>query len=270
MKQIGRLDKQFYHIKDNVAYYAITVTVGRAKRKLLIPRYHRALGWIESFGLPPQHEWVVLDSIKPFQHTAMLHINNRKMHEHITFNTDPKAGFHYIKLVRKYAKDTELFSWFEDYTKAPSSIKSEGIFSHKRGIYRYTMNKRVIVLVRAEKLLKRSHKHFLKKITARFNARPDICVIKDFEARGAPPPLFSDMFPMRNTGFSDISGSVCEFGYLRKTGSKLEQSHGDWYKLFEIDHRQFVIEERCGTFRFEKIHGKTTTIVDRYQKRLYG
>ena len=269
MKQIGYIDKRFHHIEGDVAYYALSVEIGRIKRRLLIPRYHSSFGEIETFGLPPQQEWVVLDSIKPFRKNATLKIDGKKVKESIFFNTDRKNKMHYIRLTRTHGKSVETFDWFEDYSTFPLII-NEGFFSSERGVYHYRSEKHILSQVKKQKITRPSHKHFFEKTIARVQARPDICVIKNFKARGALPPLFSSMYPLKGHDFSNVVGTCFELGYLRKTGGKLERAHGNWYKLFEIGKKHFVIEEECGPFRVEKIKGVPTKIKDTYTKKLYS
>lgn len=273
MKQIGSIAIKFLYTKSGIMYYRVLVTRGQKKKRLIIPRYDPLLGWIEIFGFPPQHEWCMFDWIglgrlKPFTKTAMFSVGGRSGKETVTFNTDIKNKSHFITLTRTLKNERESFYWFEDYSNVPRSIVNHGYFSHREGIYQYEAEKKILNS-KQPSLENNKQQKYYDMITKEKQRKPDIVIIKNFAAKGKVPPLYSDMFLFNAPHMRNTKGWILELGYLRKTGGKLERAHGNWYKLFELGKKCFVIEEECGPFRVEKINGVSTKIKDTYTKKLY-
>ena len=266
---LAKLDLRFKEIRNGIQYYQVDLDIQGKKREIIMPRYHTFLGWIEVFGLPPQHEWCVLKAIKPFEKQAMLMIEGRSIDESVKFNTDPVSKLHSIVVSRKVGEQTETFHWFEDYSRAPGEIIDHGTFSHQNGIYTYAAKKRGFQWSEDLTLPDAKQQEFLRKIVAEHGA-PDAVWLKTFEAKGSLPSLFYQMFPITNlVDLSKVSGWVCELGYMNKEGDEVDKVHGDWYKLLKLNDKFFFIKEGNYTSCEAEIKGKPTRIKNTYSKELH-
>lgn len=268
MKQIGEMDMKFKKGNRDIHYYDVAINIGGNRKKIVLPRYHIMLGWVEVFGFPPQQEWVVLADIKPFTKKAMLSVNSEDIKEKVDFNLNKKEGFHEIITTRELGDLKEIFTWTEDYTNAPESIKDAGKFVHNDGVYKYTVEKNLITKNNFKYLTKKQ-KTFVGDITNK-HGEPDAIWRKVFKARGVIPSLFYKMFPIvDNIDLTNIKGSIVEVGYLEKEGEGVDRAHGDWYKLIELNDQDFFIEEKNYSSLTIKIGGKKQTVKGTYSKKLY-
>ncbi len=282
MKPLGRLFMRFKTCKDGVLYYEIDVEIKGEKKKLLVPRYHAFLGWIEIFGLPPQNEWCVLKQLKPFEREGTLKIDGEELKERVIFNPDFERKMHSIITVRKGSGDYEYFQWFEDFSRAPGKIEEAGIFTHSNGVYRYFCRKEGSKSGREDEL---APERFLRREKLPISVeekireisedkgRPDSMWLKNFEAKGALPRIYYKMFPTEvlDLNLENSAGKVIELGYLNKSGGEIDRVHGEWYKFFtfEKDDRAFFIREGEWSSTEAEIDGRKERIKNTYGKRLF-
>lgn len=266
MKLLGEIHKSFDRQEGNVSYYRMVVAWGGEEKIIDLPRHHQALGWIEIFGFPPQHEWVVLDSFEPFESRATLKIDGKSIEETMSYTPRADKKEHYIKVERKSGAEDEVFEWTENYSKTPKIIDT-GVFTHKKGKYSYKTEKNILDPRDLNTLTKIEIQYYENK--KKELGEPSLIITKDCKAGGTPPPIFSEMFFVDKSDIADCSVRSLELGYLNKEGSDLEKAHGDWYKLFDLNGELFEIQEKCGEFREEIVDGKPVEIKDSYTKTIY-
>lgn len=266
MKPLGEIYKSFDRQEGRVSYYKTVVSWNGKKKTLELPRHDPALGWIEIFGFPPQHEWVVLNSFEPFKSKATLKIDGKSIEETMSYipRTDKKE--HYIKVERKNGTEKEIFEWTENYSENPKIIDT-GIFTHKKGKYSYKTEKNILNPKNLSTLSAVEIKYYEDK--KKELGEPSLIITKDCVASGAPPPIFSEMFFVNKSDVVDCRVRLLELGYLGKEESDLEKAHGDWYKLVDFNSDLFEIQEKCGAFRKEIVDGKPIQIKDSYTKTIY-
>lgn len=268
MKQIGEINIKFKNADCGVHYYDVLVRIGEKERRIVLPRYDIMLGWIEIFGFPPQHEWVVLADIKSFSKKATLLIDGEHISEKVDFNLNKKEGVHEIITTREIGTLKEVFTWIEDYTDAPKLIKNSGVFKHNDGTYAYVAEKSIVALEDLERVHKKQ-KNFVEDIIST-HGKPDVLWQKTFTAKGTLPHLFYKMFPIEDSvDLSDMQGSIIEVGYLEKSGEDIDRVHGNWYKLLTIGAERFFIEEGNYAPATIEIDGKKQHIKGTYTKKLF-
>ena len=284
LKKIGELSMKYRKIEDNVLYYDLEVEIMGIKRKILLPRYHAFLGWIEILGFPPQNEWCVLKQLNPFEKRATLKIDEASFEERVIFNPDFENKMHSIITIRKGNNLCEYFQWFEDFSKAPEKIEGTGIFTHNQGIYRYFYTKRGTEPSKYGKFEIDIFKflsigEFPNIVRERVDGilkdkgKPDSIWAQKFEAKGALPPIYYKMFPIKvlDLNLRDCKGNMIQLGYLNKEGGEIDKIHGKWYKffMFENDSRLFFIKEGGWSSKEIEIDGKIERIKNTYKKELF-
>ena len=260
---------KFKEVVDGVYYYDVCVSIKNKKSHVVLPRYHIFLGWIEIFGFPPQHEWVVLSDIKPFSKKAIISIDGKDISEQIDFNLNKKEGFHDILITRESDNEKEKFKWSEDYSKAPILIKDIGVFKHSGGIYEYTEDKVLIENIDSENLNDTQRK-FIKDITDKYG-KPSAIWLKSFKGGGNPPSIFYKIFPIHEiVDLSDVKGSIVELGYMSKGKEEIDRAHGNWHKLFDVNGKAFYIKEGDYKPATVEVNGILEHIKGEYNKKLYS
>jgi len=265
MKKIGNIDISFRDYVAGIYYYNVNITVGDQCRSVILPRYDTFLGWIEVFGLPPQNEWVVLDTMNHFTKSAVLTIDNKEIDESIKYV--PSENTHTIQTTRRYKDVEEISTWTQDYSNAPESILSKIVFVHSEGEYQSDWE--TAVLSNKESLTS-AELSFVAEIENKYGI-PDVLIKKTFTSSGVLPPLYYEMFPIQELiNLNQSSGSVIELGYLKKESShKIDNLHGDWYKKFNFGEKEFYINESKYTSCDYKTSSGVERIKDTYRKELF-
>jgi len=277
MEKIGELLMEFKKVENEILYYDVKVLINKKETKIVLPRYHPFLGWIEIFGFPPQHEWCVLKRLKPFKKEAKLKINGKTFKEKLIFNSDFKNRMHSIITLRKNDEEFEYFHWFEDFSKAPKKIKGIGIFAHNNGIYRYWYLKKGIEPNKENKKISKFLKEnklpstVMKEVTKIFEYKgnPSSIWIQKYKAKGALPPIYYKMFPLRELNLKDCKGKTIQLGYLNKEGYEIDKVHGEWYKFIILNHKTFFIKEGSWSSKEIKVNDKKERIKNTYKKELF-
>ncbi len=265
MREIGKLEMKLKEVKKGVGYYNVRVEVLGKKVKFLLPRYHPFLGWIEIFGLPPQHEWCVLKQLEPMRERAILEVGNKRYEESLNFQPYPEGEMNFISIFRKEigGKTFEHFHWVEDYSGAPKEVIEHGLFQHDDGIYVYTLEKGVVKEVKGK-----LQKEFVDQVVKEHGETSQIW-LKKFGCMGKVPPVYYQLFPtlevLSKRELERCKGWGLEIGYLVKEGEELDKVHGNWYKLFKIGDKLFYVEESSyGSRKVDGVLWKNT-----YCERLY-
>lgn len=264
MEKIGEMSMQFVEYRDGIYYYDVTTEVEGRIVKMKLPRYHQLLGWIEIFGLPPQHEWVVLADIEPFTKTAELTIDGKSYTETCVYDKNKEKKTHKITLTREGGGLQETVKWTEHYVSAPNNIKHEIRFEHKDGTYECLMHKS---LIRPESLDGDAHT-FVRDIIEQCG-EPDQLWQKIFETKGVLPEIYYRMFPaVSGVDLTDTQGTAIEVGYLAGK-EEIDATHGDWHKLFVLKDVTLQITEDGYISKEVDIEGTPERIKYTYHKNLY-
>ncbi len=284
MKTLGELSMEYKKVENGIIYYDLQVEIEGRKKEILLPRYHAFLGWIEIFGFPPQNEWCVLKQLNPFEKKAKLKIDKDSFEEIVIFNPDFNNKMHSIITIREGNNLYEYFQWFENFSKAPEKIEGIGIFTHNKGVYRYSYTKKGIEPSKYGKfeidILKFLNREELPSLVKEKveeiledKGKPDSIWTQRFEAKGALPLIYYKMFPTNvlDLDLEDCRGNMIQLGYLNKEESEIDKVHGEWYKffMFENDPRLFFIKEGNWSSIEVEINGKKERIKNTYGKELY-
>lgn len=268
MKKLGVIDISFKELQDGIYYYDVSVTIGPETRTVVLPRYDVFLGWIEIFGLPPQNEWVILSDLSDFTKSATLTVDGVTILETIHYKKDIQGKTHRLDTIRSCGDTTETCAWTQDYTNAPHRILNHTTFNHPGGSYDATWETAVL---NDTSTLTEAELDFYQKITAERSA-PDVIIKKTFTAKGVPPPLYYNLFPIHEiVDLTEISGSLVELGYLKKNSPHtVDQVHGDWFKRFDNGEQVLYITESNYSSCPIMVNGKILHIKDTYHKELFA
>jgi len=231
----------------------------------LIPRYHAFLGWIEIFGLPPQHEWCILKDLKSFKKNAKLVVNNITFDESIEFYKDKDT--HFVAVYRSNEDIFENFYWYKNTSS--NGIKEEGYFEHSNGIYIYRVKKKMIKKVKA---LDSRQRRFFEEITKK-EGNPDVIILKNFKAKGTKMPIYYLLFPtlevLDTKDIENCKGWLLEIGYLNKIGDEIDKVHGRWFKLIHVNDKCFFVVEGNWSSTVVEVDGIRERVKKSYSKELY-
>lgn len=253
-------DKQ----EGDIFYYHVDIDYKSEHVKIRLPRYAPMVGWIEVFGLPPQNEWVVLDSTEKLKKKGVLTIKQKgrafKINETINITTDSKACWRVIRLERSSGKVFENQLCVEDWSclQDQRAIKKYLFFEHSKGTYFVTLE-----CIKNPKLniLSVKERRYLDTIQKERGKSNEVW-LKKFSANGVPPPLYYKIFPFWKNNWKRGDGRALEIGYEK------EMSHGDWYKLFTLGTQHFEIKEDGWGSRRVTCQGKQIRIKDTYRKSI--
>ena len=264
MEKIGALEMHFSHIDDGVYYYQLDISVAGVKRTILLPRYHRMMGWIEAFGLPPQFEWVILEGVPDFSKTARLVIDNEAFEEVVSYTHERAAAMHRTSVTRTGIL-SESATCTEDYTAAPQAIRVRSDFEHPAGIYTCETAKAAVT----EAELSSTEAAFIQKTKVAHGPTETIWK-KTFTAAGSLPPVYYRFFPpIPGLDLTECAGTILEVGYLA-TGGSVDQAHGSWHKLVDVNGKQFyILESDYSSREIDGSAGKEV-IKDTYRKELFS
>ncbi|RLJ02835.1 MAG: hypothetical protein DRP11_02535 [Candidatus Aenigmatarchaeota archaeon] len=274
MKRIGTLDMKLEKVEEGILYYRTDISISGRKTSALLPRYHPFLGWIEMFGFPPQHRWLVLKSMKPFERSAKLVVNGEKFDEAIRFNTSPLTREHLISVHRENRDMFEDFHFYENYSNVPEEVIARGYFSHSDGIYTYLsresgFDSERLNLQEPPLDLIEAQEHFIETMIGKYG-EPDSIWLKEFSASGVKPPLYYRIFPADDLfEVEAANGWILELGYLNKEGDEIDRIHGEWHKLMSVNQKLFYVKEGGWKSKNVEINGENVRVKDRYNKELF-
>ncbi len=239
MKKIGNLDISFKEYKDNVYYYDVKLEINGKQVSIVLPRYHTFLGWVEVFGLPPQNEWVVLDTLTDFEKNGFLKIGDNEVKETVKYTTGKNS--HTIQTTRKLDSEKEFCIWNQSYSNAPEEILSDISFQHNNGEYKTTWKTEIL---KNDTNLSNAEQNFVSDVKNK-HGQYDVLIRKTFTASGSIPSIYYSLFPIQDLlDLTNISGSVIEIGYLNKNSQhKVDNVHGDWCKRFDFGSKRLYINE---------------------------
>lgn len=270
MKQIGQIDFAFDQFVDGIYYYDIVIRVGDTTKRIKLPRYHVLVGWIEIFGLLPQHEWVILADVPAFSKSATLEVEDLSVAEHVQYTPDPTAATHHIVTTRETADEKEVCDWQQQYDTPATGLRNSCTFSHSQGDYEVRWLTEIATNCTTPYTLDQRESSFIQE-TIQAHGTPNIIIRKPFFGKGQTPPIYYTIFPI--SGLIDLAnchGSMLEIGYLHTDGEHpVDQTHGEWYKLLTVNDQTFCIVESNFSSREVTIDGKPEYIKDTYRKTLY-
>ncbi|MEM9337072.1 MAG: hypothetical protein AAGA35_04425 [Patescibacteria group bacterium] len=267
MKKVGDIAIRFKEYKDGIYYSDVQVDILGQQKNICLPRYHQFLGWIEIFGLPPQQEWVVLDTLPNFSKAAELFIDGEKFTETMEYEHQLEKKQHHITLTRTNGSTQEEATWIQNYQEAPDNIQSTVTFEGADGNYITSWTTNVIS---DETTLTNTETNFLNRFSSN-SRKPDVLIRKDFTAEGVVPDLYYQLFPIDNMlSLEQIDGSIFEVGFLQKDSKhKIDTLHGDWFKLFSAHGKTFEIHEHGYSSKEIEVEGERKIVKDTYRKELF-
>ncbi len=263
MVKIGDLNIKYSHFNNGIYYYSVHIDVNGVKRQIVLPRYHQMVGWIEVFGLPPQFEWVILETIGDFDKEAVLTIDGEEFRESVSYRANESEKQHEFTVTRE-GVFSEQVHCVESYRQAPQLVSLKTNFEHQEGAYVCDYKKSLIDI---EDVLD-TEQNFVDMILIE-NKIPDHVWRKHFTAFGKIPPVYYHFFPLiSGLDVSQCSGSVLELGY--QAGEEgVDAVHGDWHKLLRINDQSFYIKETGYSSREVTTPNGTERIKDTYRKELF-
>lgn len=264
MEKIGEMKMTFDCYHDGVFYFDMSIQMNGVTKKIRLPRYHPLFGWIEIFGLPPQHEWVIQEKTDPFIKKATLKIDGEKISEQCEYLYDENRKNQTVILTRDNGSDKEVCTWKENYIDAPNKIVTDATFEHADGSYNCTTLKSKVAIDN----LTENEKVFVNDITKKHGAT-EVIWKKKFTASGNLPPIYSSMFPtFDNLELDDIEGVLLEVGYPL-INADADGIHGDWYKQIQFGAETFYITEGGYTSKEVLTENGPVEIKATYQSKLY-
>jgi len=264
MKQIGTMDIIFDEYKDGIYYFDLIVEVAGVTRHTKLPRYHAMVGWVEVFGLPPQHEWVILEDVVPFSKEASLIVDGHTYTETFAYTSNKEDKTHTIVTERSDATSHEKLIWVESYKGAPQVIQHTMTFEHGAGTYICNAEKSLVTKAQ----LTDEALDFVTKTFSEHGQTEHVWK-KSFSAQGVLPEIYYGLFPaIEGIDLSNIQGSVVEVGYM--AGERgTDGVHGDWYKRFQLGDQVLYIVEEGYTSQIIETDNGPKNIKSTYHKKLY-
>lgn len=265
MRKIGQIDINFRNYDKGIFYYDVHVSIQGKTRTIILPRYDVFLGWIEVFGFPPQHEWVVLDDIGNIEKHAQLTIDSVEYEERMVLESG--ANSHTIQLIRSLGDNSEECIWSQDFSSPTNGLLNNTEFKHQKGEYDIDC---VTFLDPDVQNFTSREQVFYDEIIRKYK-KPDLVVRKQFSALGVLPEIYYLLFPIADViDLSNVTGTVLELGYLQTDSQfRIDQVHGSWYKIFSINEQVFHIIETNYTSCDCQTETGIIRIKDTYRKELF-
>lgn len=277
-EKLSELNIDFVSSEGDVMKYKVK-SDGEYETEFELPRYDVFLGWIEIFGLPPFNEWVLLRDFDSLEKQFSGQLNGERYRESVSIEKKGPAGTE-IKLNRESGDIEERYSVREiEYSKSATS-GGLAIFDvqHSQGEYHARLERSVAEnpgeIEELKKDLEEDEIAYLEKVIDE-EGKPSVVVLKESVVDGKAPPVYQKLFPFwGKTRFNEDGVRSIELGYMESgdSESKVDQMHGDWYKLFtfeDFDYRQLEIREGNWKSTETDFQGKKVHTKKHYEKHLY-
>lgn len=260
---------------EDTMVYHVEAEVKGQKQVFQLPRYDTHLGWIETFGVPPFNQWVILRDFEYMNKNFSGSLGDKKYSESIEIEEKGVSGYR-VNLQRTSGNEEEYYN--TRITNIPGEkgrisltecISSKGVYTdtiHEKS-YRHTGPKGIPGLIDYER-------EYLDKIVEE-EGDPDVIKIKQAEIDGPIPAIYRTLFPFWETEkFDEKPLRAIEIGYLDRgdNSEDIDKKHGDWFKLFSFKGFDYsFLEIREGGWKSTGIEfeGEEVTTKQHYEKKMY-
>lgn len=259
----------------DVLVYRVEAEVKGEKVSFELPRYDTHLGWIETFGVPPFNQWVLLRDFNYLNKNFSGDLEDTQYSESVEVEEKGVSGYR-INLQRTSGSEEEYYNTRVTDTPGENGKISLTECISSKGVYTATIREKSYENVKPEGIpgLTDYERNYIEDIVER-EGDPDVMTLKQAKVDGPIPAIYREMFPFWETEeFDEKPLRAVEIGYLDRGDNEedVDQKHGDWFKLFSFkgfDHQFLEIREGNWTSREIELEGEEVRTKQHYEKKLY-